>query len=112
MEAVLAGPVAGDARVESGVGEPSGVDDERADSFLVDDDLVQEVRQHFGPVAEPQHVRYRATRHHAVEASQVTFRHLEVSGNLAKYRLEKLLRDAAEVSFPHPARAVYSARAQ
>ena len=106
LEAVLAGSIAGDARVKPRVGQSGRVDDQRADSFLVDDDLVQEVRKNLASVAEPQHVRDGSARHHAVEAGQVALGYFEVGWDLAKYRLEKLLRHASQISFSESAWAV------
>jgi len=103
LEAVFAGSITSNARVESGVRETSRVDDEWTDSFLVDDDLVQEVGQNFAAVSKPQHVRDRPACHHAVKAGQMTFGDFKVGGNLAKYRLEILLRHSAKISFSEPA---------
>jgi len=106
LEAIFACAIASDARVEPGVRQTGRVDDQGADSFLVDHDLVQEVGKNFCAVAKPQHVRDRATDHHAVEPSQMTLGDLKVGGNFAKHRLEVLLGHAAQVAFSQPTWAV------
>jgi len=106
LEAVFASSIASDARVQPGVGQTRRVNDERADAFLVDHDLVQEIGQNFCAVSKPQHVWDGPARHHAVEACQMTFRYFKVSGNFAKYWLEVRLRHAAKISLSKPAWAV------
>ena len=98
FKAILASTVASDARVVSAVGERRGVEDERTDSILVDDDLVQPVIEHLGAVTEPQQVGVRSSRHDTVEARHVALWHLNVCRNLAERRPEIRLRDAAQLA--------------
>ena len=80
----------------SAVGARRRVEDERTDSVLVDDDLVQSVLEHFAAVAEPEHVWVRAAGDDTVEARHAALRHLDVRRDLAERWPEVRLRHAAE----------------
>ena len=98
FEAVLAGAVASDACVMPGVRARRRVEDERADAVLVDDDLVQPVFEHLGPVAEPVQVGVRSPGDDAVEARHRALRHLDVGRDLAERRPKERLRHAAQLA--------------
>lgn len=98
FESILAGAVASNAGVVSGVGARRGVEDQRADAVLVDDDLMQPVVQHFRAVAEPVHVRVWSSGHDAVEARHLSLGYLDVGRNFAERRPEMSLRDAAQLA--------------
>jgi len=82
----------------SAVGARRRVKDQRTDSVLVDDDLMQAVVEHLGAVTEPVDVGVGPARDDAVEARHLSLRHVDVRRDLTERRTEVSLRHAAQLT--------------
>lgn len=95
LELIPTSCVGGNTGVETGIVFGHGIKDERIDSGLVDDDLVQSVLTDLEPFPEPRDVRQRTTVDDAIEPGHVTFWYGKIGWYFTEDRFKVLLRNAS-----------------